>query len=340
MTQVQRRPPLGLTPEPGSPRLYDCVVRVLTTRHYSQKTAKSYLGWIGRFTRFFPDRHPLELTTDDVNAFLTDLAVNGKVAAATQNQALQAILFLYKEVLGRPLGHVENIVRPTRPKTTPVVLSRQEVARILAHLSGTPKLVCEVMYGGGLRLGEALSLRVKDLNFDRGELTVRRGKGDKDRVTVLPRSLHATLQAHIATVKSLHELDLSRGLGRVPLPGALDRKYPSADTEWGWQWVFPARRHFTDRETGVQHRYHLHESTIQKALKKASIAAGMSPPVHAHSFRHSFATHVLEAGYDIRTVQELLGHADVRTTQMYTHVLNRGGLGVISPLDRLDETER
>ncbi|MFA5892148.1 MAG: integron integrase [Actinomycetota bacterium] len=315
-------------------KLRECVVQELRTRHYSPRTEKSYVGWIRRFI-LFHRKHPAELDEAHVNEFLSDLAVNGNVAASTQNQALAAILFLYEHVLGRPLDRIDGVVRARRPARLPVVLTRPEVDAVLAELSGTPRLVIMVLYGTGARVTEGLSLRVKDLNFDRGEITVRDGKGQRDRVTMLPRVLEPALDAHLQDVRRQHENDLQRGLGRAPLPGALVRKYPNADREWAWQWVFPATSHYLDVETGIRHRHHLHETVIQKAVRQAAMRARVSRPVTPHAFRHSFATHLLEDGYDIRTVQELLGHRDVRTTMIYTHVLNRGGRGVYSPLDRL-----
>lgn len=334
-----RAPALGLFPGPDSPRLYDRVVEVLRARHYSRRTIEAYLGWIGRYVRFHEGRHPRDLGVNDVNRFVSDLATRGNVAASTQNQALAAVLFLYKEVLGEPLGRVEGIVRARKSKRLPVVLTRGEVASMLSFLSGTSRLVCMLQYGSGLRLLEALQLRVKDLDFGRGELLVRDGKGKRDRVTMLPKALNAPLTEHLGRVFEQHRDDLAVGLGRVPLPGALVRKYPTADRDWPWQWVFPATSHYTDRKTGARHRHHLHESVVQKAVRRAALGAGIAKRVTTHSFRHSFATHLLEDGYDIRTVQELLGHRSVKTTMIYTHVLNRGGRGVSSPLDRMGRGE-
>jgi integron integrase len=325
--------PLPLHPDRASPRLYDRAVQVLVGRHYSPRTAKTYLHWIKRYIAFHGGTHPSELGPDEINAFLTYLAMERDVAAATQNQALQAILFLYKHVLETPVGRIEGIVRAKRPKSLPVVLTTEEAVRILGLLKEPHSLVIGLQYGSGLRVLEALELRVKDLDFGRGELTVRRGKGDKDRVTMLPRSLYAPLESHLARVREQHVEDLARGLGRVPMPTALARKFPNADREWVWQRVFPARSHYTDRKTGEQYRYHLHESAVQKALRVAMQRSGVTKKVTTHTFRHTFATDLLRTGYDIRTVQELLGHEDVRPTMIYTHVLNRGGLGVRSPLD-------
>ncbi len=325
--------PLPLFPGRASPRLYDRAVDVLRTKHYSPRTTKTDLHWMKRYLTFHAGTHPRDLGPEDVNAFLTHLAVERKVAAATQNQALQAVLFLYKQVLDAPVGWIEGITRAKRPKTVPVVLTPDEAVKILSLLKEPYSLVVGLQYGSGLRVMEALELRVKDLDFGRGELTVRRGKGDKDRVTMLPRSLVDRLHVHLVAVREQHLYDLARGLGRVPMPTALARKFPNADREWAWQRVFPARSHYTDRDTGVKYRHHLHESAVQKALHVAVRESGIAKKVTTHTFRHTFATDLLRAGYDIRTVQELLGHESVRTTMIYTHVLNRGGLSVKSPLD-------
>ncbi len=326
---------LGLVPGCASPRLYDQALRVLRVKRYSPRTTEAYVGWIGRFVRFHEGRHPLELRAEDINAFLTHLAVDRHVAAATQNQALAALLFLYKQVLEHPLDRIEGIVRTRRPRRLPVALPEEEVAAMLDLMAGTPKLVCQVLYGSGLRLLEALELRVKDLDFGRGEVIVRAGKGDKDRVTMLPASLVDPLRAHLVVVREQHLADLSVGLGRAPLPHALSRKYVNADREWTWQRVFPAGSHYVDRRSRVRYRHHLHESVVQKAVREAAKQSGIPKRITTHTFRHSFATQLLRNGYDLRTVQELLGHEDVRTTMIYTHVLNRGGLGVRSPLDSL-----
>lgn len=319
--------------------LQDRARLVLNTRHYSRKTAKAYLHWIGKYIEFHAPASPRVLREDAVNSFLSYLATERNVAASTQNQALSALLFFYKKVLGEPLNHVDGVIRAKKPKRVPVVLSRKEARTILSLLDGVPLIVCQLMYGAGPRLFEALSIRVKDIDFDRGEITIRDGKGQKDRVTMLPDSLTEPLKEHLRLVKRQHEEDLAKGLGRVPMPSALARKYPNADREWGWQWVFPATSHFVHKETGVKHRHHLHESVIQKAVRAAVIRSGINKHAVPHTFRHCFATHLLESGYDIRTVQELMGHSDVRQTQIYTHVLNRGGHGVKSPLDKLDEPE-
>jgi integron integrase len=315
--------------------LLDGARQALRARHYSGSTEQAYLAWVARFVAFHGGRAPDEMSEVEVNQFLTHLAVQGRVSASTQNQALAALLFLYGSVLGRPLGQIVGVVRARRPRRLPVVLSRQEVKAVLDGLEGTPRLVCALLYGSGLRLLECLRLRVKDIDFQRREITVRDGKGGKDRVTMLPASVAAPLQAHLERVRRQHVKDLGRGLGRAPLPDALARKYPGADRQWAWQWVFPASSHYVDAHTGTRHRHHLHESAVQRMVKEAVRRSEVSRPASCHSFRHSFATHLLEDGYDIRTVQELLGHKDVKTTMVYTHVLNRGGMGVRSPMDGL-----
>lgn len=309
--------------------------RVLRAWHYKPKTIKAYLFWIERFMRFQSPRDLDLIREREVNEFLTNLAVKENVAASTQNQALSALLFFYDKVLGRPLDRIEGVVRARKPQRLPTVLSRPEVAALLSELDGAPRLVAQLLYGGGMRLNEVLNLRVKDIDFDRREITIREGKGKKDRVTMLPGAVIVPLKRHLAEVKHIHNADLDRGLGRVPLPTALDRKYPRADREWVWHWVFPATSYYTDRETRLQYRYHLHPTVVQKAVRAAAMRARIPKQVTPHVLRHSFATHTLEDGYDIRTIQELLGHASVRTTQVYTHVLNRGGHGVRSPLDAM-----
>jgi len=283
---------------------------------------------------FHRKRHPRELGEREVTAFVSNLAARG-VSASTQNQALSAILFLYSVVLGQQLAWMNEIVRAQRPARLPVVLSRDEVSSLLSRLHGPVWLMASLMYGAGLRLLECVELRVKDLNFDRGELTIRDGKGGKDRVTMLPASMKEPLADHLNRVKAQHDADMAAGRGSVALPGLLRAKYPNAPFDWAWQWVFPATRFYFDRETGERRRHHLHESVLQRAVKDAARAAGIPRPATPHSLRHSFATHLLEAGYDIRTIQELLGHRDVSTTMIYTHVLNQGGRGVRSPLDQL-----
>ena len=318
-------------------RRLDCwsVRAEIRARHYSRRTEEAYVRWIRRFIVFHGKRHPTELGSAEVSAFVKWLAVERRVSASTQNQACSAVLFLYRDVLHIDLGVVEQPPRARMPVRVPVVLSVAEVRTVLAALAGVPWLVAVLLYGAGLRLQECLELRVKDVDFGRREVVVRRGKGQKDRRVMLPDAIVDGLRQHLDGVRRQHHADLAKGFGRVVLPGALERKYPNAPTEWGWQFVFPAGRICRDAQWGPPSRFHLHESVIQRAVAGAAKRAGLTKRVGCHTMRHSFATHLLEAGYDIRTVQELLGHADVSTTMMYTHVLNRGGLGVKSPMDRL-----
>jgi integron integrase len=318
-----------------SPKLLDSVREAIRTRHYSRRTERSYVGWIRRFVLYHGKRHPSELGEREISRFLSHLAVDSGVSAATQNQALSALLFLYREVLKQDFPWLTDVVRAKRSRRVPVVLSRDEVRGVIEQLTGTRRLVVELLYGSGLRLLEGLRLRVKDVDFHRNQLTVRDGKGAKDRPAVLPLGLKEKLMREVESVRVQHEHDLERGAGWVSLPFALGRKYPNAGQECGWQWVFPATRTYYHRETGQRRRHHLHESVIQKAVKSATRISGTPKRVTCHTFRHSFATHLLEKNYDIRTVQELLGHNDVRTTMIYTHVLNRGPAGVTSPLDGL-----
>ena len=320
------------------PRLLDAVTERLRVRHYSLRTERAYIAWIRRFILANDKRHPRELGVIEVEAFLTSLAVQGNVTPSTQNQALSALLFLYREVLGIDLPWMENVVRAKRPRKLPTVLSRAEVQRLLAHLDGRNWLLASVLYGTGLRLMECLRLRVKDIDFARNEIMVRDGKGSKDRRTVLPQALVEPLHREIERARLLHEEDLLAGFGAVWLPHALARKYPNAPREFGWQYVFPATARSVDPRDGVERRHHHDDGMLSRALKRARLRAGIEKPLSAHTLRHSFATHMIEAGYDIRTVQELLGHEDVATTQVYTHVLNRGAGGVLSPLDRCGET--
>ncbi|MGD1148338.1 MAG: integron integrase [Thermoanaerobaculaceae bacterium] len=318
------------------PRLLDRVRAALRARHYSPRTEDAYVAWIRRFILFNGKKHPKDMGDVEINTFLSHLATEGHVAASTQNQALAALLFLYQEVLGMRVPWLDCLVRARKPMRLPVVLGRDEVRRLLASVQGTPNLVCRLLYGTGMRLLEGLRLRVKDIDFERNEIIVREGKGDKDRHTVLPGSLRAPLEEHLARVRALHDADLAAGAGRVQLPGALGAKFPNADREWPWQWVFPARTVWRDEATGNLLRHHLHETAVQKAVRAAALQAGLTKPVGCHTLRHSFATHLLEDGYDIRTIQELLGHRDVSTTMIYTHVLNKvGGRGVRSPVDGL-----
>jgi len=317
------------------PKLLDQVREKIRVKHYSIRTEKSYVDWIRRFILFHGKKHPSLLGMDEVNVFLTHLAAQRDVAASTQNQALSAILFLYKEVLNQELGWLEGFERAKRPARLPVVLSPAEVRGVLAHLDGMMWLMASLLYGAGLRLMECVRLRVKDVDLDYRQLIVRDGKGQKGRVTMLPQSAIEPLQQHMERVKVLHGKDIDAGFGDVYLPFALERKYPSACQEWGWQYVFPAPRRSVDPRSGKERRHHLDEKRLQRAMKAAVRAAGIDKPASCHTLRHSFATHLLEGGYDIRTVQELLGHKDVSTTMIYTHVLNKGGKGVRSPLDRL-----
>ncbi|WP_310064557.1 integron integrase [Lysobacter niastensis] len=316
------------------PRLMDEVRARLRLKHYSVRTERAYLGWIRRFILATGKRHPRTLGGEEVEAFLSTLAVQGQVAASTQNQALSALLFLYKEVLGINLPWMEGVVRAKRPQRVPTVLSRDEAQRLLAQLDGRAWLLASLLYGTGMRLMECLRLRVKDIDFARNEVTVRNGKGGKDRRTVLPRSLAEPLKREVERARLLHQEDLLLGYGSVWLPFALARKYPNAAREWGWQYAFPAAQRSFDPRDGSERRHHVDDAVLSRALKRARLCAGIEKPVSAHTLRHSFATHMIEAGYDIRTVQELLGHKDVATTQIYTHVLNRGAGGVVSPLDR------
>jgi integron integrase len=310
-------------------------IAAIRMRHYSRRTEKAYVGWIRRFISFHRGQDPSSLGPAHVQAFLTRLAVDGRVAASTQNQAFSALLFLYRDVLGVGLQGLENTERAKRPERLPLVLSESEVRAILRHLKGRMLTMAYLMYGSGLRLLECARLRVKDIDFDRSEITVRSGKGNKDRVTVLPARVADRLRSHLAKVRRVHEADLAEGAGSVVMPEALARKFPNASREWAWQWVFPAARLYADVDSGERRRHHVHETVLQRAFKEAVRASGISKPATCHTLRHSFATHLLEHGYDIRTIQELLGHSDVSTTMIYTHVLNRGGRGVRSPIDTL-----
>ena len=306
----------------------------LRRRHFSPRTEEAYVGWIRRFILHQGKRHPADMGEREVGDFLSSLATERRVSPSTQNQALAALLFLYHEVLRTKLPWLASVVRARRPPRLPVVLTRAEVDAVLGGLEGAPRIMAALLYGAGLRLMECCRLRVKDVDLGRGEIVVRDGKGRKDRITMLPSSLRDALAAHLRTTRAQHENDLRHGWGHVELPGALAQKYPNASREWAWQWVFPATRRYRDLETGQWRRHHLHESLLQRLIKIAVRKAGIAKPASCHTLRHSFATHLLERGYDIRTIQELLGHSDVTTTMIYTHVLNRGGRGVRSPLDR------
>jgi integron integrase len=322
------------TPAPAAPKLLDRVRASMRVRHYSARTEQAYLGWIKRFILFHGKRHPTEMAEAEIGAFLSHLATVARTSASTQNQALAALLFLYQEVLGRELEWLGNVVHAKRPERLPVVLTRAEVRGLLEKMSGPASLAASLLYGSGLRLLEALHLRVKDIDLSRRELVVRDGKGRKDRMTMIPEALLGAIEEQLVRARKEHGRDLARGAGYVVLPDALDRKYPSAAREWAWQWLFPATRVYTDTETGQIRRHHLHETALQRAFRCACRAAGITKAATPHVLRHSFATHLLEDGYDIRTIQELLGHSDVSTTMIYTHVLNRGPRAVRSPLDR------
>ena len=327
------------SPPRGGPSLVLQVRTVLRTKHYSPRTEVAYLGWIRRFVRYHGTRHPSALGVTDVRDFISSLAIRDGVSASTQNQATAALSFLYRDVLGAPLEAVGEVMRAKRPHRMPVVLTRGEVDEVLERMRGPGLLVASLLYGSGLRLMEAMTLRVKDLDFAQGAILVRGGKGAKDRITMLPAAFAQPLQRHLGRVRATHQRDLAAGGGRVVLPDALARKFPRHATSWPWQWVFPAARRYPDPVTGEPRRHHLHESAVQRAVHDAILSAGITKRASCHTFRHSFATHLLEDGYDIRTVQELLGHRDVATTMIYTHVLNRPGRGVLSPLDRAHHSD-
>lgn len=315
-------------------KLLDQYSEFLRNRHYSLRTEKTYLGWVRQYILYHNKRHPLEMGVAEINSFITHLVNQKNVSASTQNQAISAILYLYRNVLGIQLDEKGLIpIRPTKPKRVPTVLSKEEAKKVIEHMDGIHKIMTQVLYGSGLRLMEVLRLRVKDLDFANRQIIVRDGKGENDRVTTFPSLLLEPLRLHLKQVKAQHDLDLSMGYGTVYLPYALERKYPNANREFAWQYVFPASDLSIEPIRGVKQRHHLNESSLQKAVKRAARAAKVDKPVSPHTFRHSFATHLLENGYDIRTVQELLGHKDVKTTMIYTHVLQRGGLAVKSPLD-------
>ena len=321
------------TPAPPGPRLLDLVREAVRRRHYSYRTEETYLHWIKRFIYFSGKRHPRECGAAEVTAFLNHLVGERHVAAATQNQALAALLFLYKEVLAQPLPWLDGIEHARRPVRKPTVLTSQEAQDLLSRLHGAKWLMGSLLYGAGLRLRECLTLRVKDVDFGYRQILVRDGKGGKDRVTVLPVQVIDPLLAHLEQVRLLHDQDIADGCGDVELPDAIARKYPRAPYEWGWKFVFPSYKRSVDPRTGAIRRHHVYENYLTRGIKDAGRAAGITKHVSCHTLRHSFATHLLEGGYDIRTVQELLGHSDVSTTMIYTHVLNKGGRGVKSPLD-------
>lgn len=320
-------------PQPQPPRLLDQVRQSLRLKHFSLKTEKSYVHYIRDFILFHNKQHPKDMGADEIRAYLSHLAIERHVAASTQTVALSALLFLYRQVLQIELPYIDEIERAKRPERLPVVFTRSEVKQILTHLDGVEHLIASLLYGSGLRLMECLRLRVKDIDVEYQQITVRNGKGAKDRVTMLPTSTLEPLRQQLQKARSLHQQDLALGYGAVELPDALERKYPKANRQWGWQFVFPSWKRSIDPRTQIIRRHHLYEQSVQRAVKQALQQAGIAKHGGCHTFRHSFATHLLEDGYDIRTVQELLGHKDVKTTMIYTHVLNRGGRGVRSPLD-------
>jgi integron integrase len=316
-------------------KLLDIVREAIRRKHYSRRTEEAYIHWIKRYIFFHKKRHPLEMANVDVETFLTNLAIKKHVSASTQNQAFSALLFLYREVLNKRLEGPINSLRAKRSKRLPTVLSKEETLKIIQCMSGVHQLMAKLLYGSGLRLSECVELRVKDIDFAQHQIIIRDAKSLKDRVTILPESLVKPLQEHLERVKKLHQEDLKKGGGSVYLTFALGRKYPGASREWGWQYVFPSVRLARDPRDGVLRRWYMSETTLQRAVHKAACLSGINKRVSCHTFRHSFATHLLQNGYDIRTVQELLGHKDVKTTMIYTHILNRGGLAVRSPIDML-----
>jgi len=315
-------------------KLLEQVKDKLRLKHYSIRTENSYVPWIKRYILFHNKRHPKDMGKQEIEEFLTHLAVDLRVASSTQNQAFNALLFLYREVLDIEIDEQINAVRAKKPRKLPTVMSKGETFKLIENLDGIHQLMSKLLYGSGLRLMECVRIRVKDIDFELNQVVVRDGKGAKDRITVLPEDVKSSLRKHLEKIKLLHQDDLDKGYGRVYLPFALERKYPNANREWGWQYVFPSKSLSTDPRSGEIRRHHINESTLQKALKRAVKFLKINKPVSCHTFRHSFATHLLEDGYDIRTVQELLGHKDVNTTMIYTHVLSKGGMVVRSPLDR------
>lgn len=324
-----------MTLPPPPKKLLDQVREIIRLKHYSIRTEHAYVDWIKRYIFFHNKRHPREMGAPEISAFLSHLATDKQVAANTQNQALNALIFLYRQILNQDVGLLEGIIRAKRPQRLPLVLTTLEVQKILEGMEGTHRLMAELIYGTGMRLMECVRLRVKDIDFEKSQIVVRDGKGMKDRVTMLPARVQPPLRDHLIRVKMVYQGDRAAGVKGVYLPFALDRKYPTANLEWGWQYVFPAAALSKDPRSGIARRHHLHENSLQKAFKKAVRLAGIDKPASIHTLRHSFATHLLDAGYDIRTVQELLGHQDVSTTMIYTHVLNKPGMAVKSPLDRL-----
>lgn len=316
-----------------SPKLLDRLRAEIRLRHYSIRTEETYADWARRYILFHGKRHPAQMGAEEIRNFLSHLATERNVSASTQNQAKSALLFLYKEVLGIDLPWLDEVISAKKARRLPVVLTQTEVRRLLGGTSGSMGLIVALLYGTGMRLLEGLRLRVKDVEFTRREIIVREGKGNKDRITMLPENLLLSLKAHLEKVKALHDRDIEAGFGEVYLPDALAVKYPNAARSWGWQYVFPSSQRSIDPRSGVERRHHVHEHSVQRAVREAAKLAEIHKPVTPHVLRHSFATHLLQAGYDIRTVQELLGHKDVATTMIYTHVLNKGGRGVVSPLD-------
>ena len=336
LTKQNATTPEALSDTSGKPaKLLDRMREAIRVRHYSISTERTYIHWAKRYIYFHQKRHPADMGAAEVEQFLSALATELEVSASTQNQAMHAILFLYRDVLGVTLPWLDGITRAKVAKRLPVVLTVAEVQRLMRHVSGTNGLIIRLLYGTGMRIKEALRLRVKDIDFARGEIIIREGKGNKDRITMLPATLSSELQAHLIERRRWHDIDLSTGHADVDLPDAISRKYPRAAREWAWQYIFAAPGYSTDPRTGSARRHHWSERNIQRAVKTAAESANIGKLAHPHSLRHSFATHLLEAGYDIRTVQELLGHSDVATTMIYTHVLNKGGRGVISPMDRI-----
>jgi integron integrase len=317
----------------AKPKLLTEIKNKMRTSSYSSKTIEAYTHWIKNFILFNNKKHPKELDKENIEKYLTHLAVERNVAASTQNQALAAILYLYKNIVQKEIGWLDDVIRARRSKRLPVVFTKAEVNEIFRHIEGETSLICSLLYGSGLRLGEAIRLRVKDINFDNRQIIVREAKGNKDRITTLPNKIVPELKTHLNKVYKLHQKDLLNGKGKTKLPFALAKKYPNANKEYFWQYVFPADKFIAEKETGLVFRYHIHESTIQKKIKEAIRKAKIIKPASSHTFRHTFATHLLENGYDIRTIQELLGHSSVKTTMIYTHVANMGA-GIKSPLDR------
>jgi integron integrase len=334
MTKDAPSPAVGALAPPPTPRLSVQIRNAIRLRHYSYRTERTYLHWIGRYIRFHGRRHPRELGAQHVTAYLSSLAIDRHVSASTQNQALAAILFLYRVVLEVDLPWLHEVTRAKRPRRLPVVLSQQEAGALLGRLTGVHGLMARLMYGTGMRLMECLQLRVKDVDLVRREIIVRQGKGAKDRITMFPVTLIEPMKAHLVAVRGVYDGDRAAGFPGVELPDALAAKKPGAAESWGWHWVFPQDHLSVDPRSRIKRRHHAYDQTFQRAVKRAAFQAGIAKPVSSHTLRHSFATHLMEAGYDIRTVQELLGHKDVSTTMIYTHVLNRGGRGVVSPLDR------